>query len=225
MSRLRASHRDEGPPSTSNDASSSSDEEDVFSALAKRGKGKKGTKLAPPGAPPLPKFKIKPTTNEAVSLSVVSQQSDDIAKTRNPGSQSLSTTSSAKRHHGVGAIKRQDLDSLLEELQEESQQQTQLVVQRKHRPSQPPSSHGGGGSYVRSGEENTTTNVFVGNLAPTTTQQQLAHFFGQFGLCNYLPEDGMLLLLSSIVAAIAADDISLAELNLFFFVACCFALF
>ena len=37
------------------------------------------------------------------------------------------------------------------------------------------------GSFVRPGEEHLTTNLFVGNLATSITEEQLAELFSQFG--------------------------------------------
>ena len=37
------------------------------------------------------------------------------------------------------------------------------------------------GSFCEPGEEHLTTNIFVGNLAPTITEEELGDLFRQFG--------------------------------------------
>jgi len=37
------------------------------------------------------------------------------------------------------------------------------------------------GSFVQPGEEHLTTNIFVGNLAPVSTEEELTEAFRQFG--------------------------------------------
>ena len=37
------------------------------------------------------------------------------------------------------------------------------------------------GSYVEPGQEHLTTNIFVGNLDPTTTEEELTDKFREFG--------------------------------------------
>ena len=42
------------------------------------------------------------------------------------------------------------------------------------------------GSYVEPGMEHLTTNLFVGNLDPTTTEEELTDAFRQFGKDSFL---------------------------------------
>lgn len=64
------------------------------------------------------------------------------------------------------------MDALLQELQE-----TQIPGQTSHKNKIPEKL----GSYCLPGEENSTTNIFVGNLSPLTTEEQLTEIFRQFG--------------------------------------------
>jgi U2-associated protein SR140 len=59
---------------------------------------------------------------------------------------------------------------------------------RVQHPSEPSASRGGSqntarkkGSFVDDGDEHITTNIFVGNLAPSITEEQMTELFRQFG--------------------------------------------
>ena len=112
---------------------------------------------------------------------------DDVKQTE-------TSSSSTKRHHHVNAARQAKMDSLLEELQ-------------TAKPIDPSTSWGNGGddyygttieneshygrvdryapmkkgSYVEPGMEHLTTNLFVGNLDPLTTEEELTDAFRQFG--------------------------------------------
>ncbi|KAL7543998.1 hypothetical protein ACHAXR_013427 [Thalassiosira sp. AJA248-18] len=99
-------------------------------------------------------------------------------------------TSSNKRHHHVNAARQAKMDALLQELQ-------------TAKPSEPSTDRGEDygnslygdndfyghgnfaphkkGSYVEPGMEHLTTNLFVGNLDPMTTEEELTDAFRQFG--------------------------------------------
>lgn len=101
----------------------------------------------------------------------------------------------ARRHHHINAARQSKMDALLAELS-------------STKPTDPGRSVGGGddygclhdherdrnggndfdhfapqkkGSYVEPGMEHLTTNIFVGNLDPTTTEEELTDAFRQFG--------------------------------------------
>ena len=138
-------------------SSSSDSDDDAFAAMSKKKKKK-------------PRISI----------------SDDVK-------QQTETASSTKRHHHVNAARQAKMDSLLQELQ-------------TAKPSDPSTSRVGGddyygttiesesyygrvdryaptkkGSYVEPGMEHLTTNLFVGNLDPLTTEEELTDAFRQFG--------------------------------------------
>jgi len=151
-------------------ASSSSDDEDAFSALSK--KRKKKTK-APPNAN---------SSNKAVKTEEKEQKpaaAAAAADANNDGDKQkllpVYNTSSMKRHHGAASDTRKaKLDAILLELEAE----------KDHVKKEP--ARGGRncrkrGSYVDEGDEFVTTNVFVGNLAPSITEEQMAELFRQFG--------------------------------------------
>jgi RNA recognition motif-containing protein len=82
------------------------------------------------------------------------------------------------------------MDDILRELQEQQQQQTQQELSSTRRTGSGGDRHshyreqhrsGGGGSYVDPGDEDSTTNIFVGNLAPSITEEQMTDLFRQFG--------------------------------------------
>ena len=102
--------------------------------------------------------------------------------------------SSNKRHHHVNAARQAKMDALLQELQ------TAKPSELPHRGGRDDSYygsihdgendfHGYGdrfapqkkGSYVEPGMEHLTTNLFVGNLDPMTTEEELTDCFRQFG--------------------------------------------
>jgi len=140
-------------------ASSSEDEEDAFAALAR--KKKKNSKLA--------------------SNDVVVDNNTAVPSTMNESVVACAGTNQ-KRHHHPSAARAAKMDMLLQELQETA---TNSIDQQA-----PTSSHATThdraplekmGSYCLPGEELITANLFVGNLAPCTTEEELAELFRQFG--------------------------------------------
>jgi len=89
-----------------------------------------------------------------------------------PETATKAETSSNKRHHFQSSARAAKMEALLLELQETSANPTPL----SERP--PPDKMG---SFVMPGEEQFTTNIFVGNLAPITTEEELTEVFRQFG--------------------------------------------
>ena len=98
-------------------------------------------------------------------------------------------TSSNKRHHHLSAERKSKMDAMLSELQ--SSQPTDLTASSSndrqedygfiddegYRPNKM-------GSYVEPGQEHLTTNIFVGNLDPCTTEEELTDVFREYGeLC------------------------------------------
>lgn len=136
--------------------SSSDDEEDAFSALSSGNKAK-----APPAAKPKPAVATAPTNNNPAS------------STQPPSSLPVSNTSSMKRHHGMSDSRKAKMDALLQELQEDD-----YTGRARHRQAFVPDKKG---SFVQPGEEHLTTNIFVGNLAPSITEEQMTDLFRQFG--------------------------------------------
>jgi len=133
---------------------SSSDEEDAFSALSSR-------KAKPPA-----KAKSAPTDTAASAAT-------NSGTTKPSQSFPVSNTSSMKRHHGTSGSRKAKMDALLQELEVEkatasTTRRGAFVPEKK-------------GSFVQPGEEHLTTNIFVGNLAPSITEEQLTDLFRQFG--------------------------------------------
>ncbi|GKY94615.1 hypothetical protein MPSEU_000427000 [Mayamaea pseudoterrestris] len=81
-----------------------------------------------------------------------------------------------KRHHAsTGSdARKQKLDALVEELSS----QTPATLTRHQTGAKISHSRG---SFVQPGEEHLTTNVFVGNLPPSVTEEEVGYLFGQFG--------------------------------------------
>lgn len=84
-----------------------------------------------------------------------------------------SITSSMKRHHtAMSNTRKKEMDSLIQELEVEKSAilgEPRAFVPNKR------------GSYVDPGEEHLTTNLFVGNLAPTLTEEAITAVFSKFG--------------------------------------------
>ena len=143
--------------------SSSSDEEDAFSALSKKGNAKKKAKKNEPMS-----SGIKPDINDR---KVIKEESTGFKSTADEGEANsspvpfrgpLSVTSSMKRHHKPSDARKAKMDALLQELEAEKDQ-----VPKKRRTFVPEKK----GSFVAPGEEHLTTNLFVGNLAPSITEE------------------------------------------------------
>lgn len=162
---MSSRHRRGDPPPES---SSSSDEEDVFSSLK------------------LKKRRVTGADDEvkhasAANVPTTSQVSESSEASNKPATNNLPVkapvTSSMKRHHGaISSSRKAKMDALLQELNAEK-----INVNQK-----PPSSQRVSGSFVQPGEENITTNLFVGNLAPHLTEEQVYDVFVQFGEIQYL---------------------------------------
>jgi len=105
------------------------------------------------------------------------------------------------------------MDALLQELQDDA------TVKKKAGASAGVPGHygpgGGGGSgsgfvpqkkgsFVEEGEEHLTTNIFVGNLAPSVTEEQLTDLFRQIGEIDF---DTLLLVVLHSFSCVARDII------------------
>ena len=143
--------------------SSSSDEEDAFSALSKKGNAKKKAKKNEPIS-----SGIKPNSNDR---KVVNEENSGSKSTEDEGKANsssapfrgpISVTSSMKRHHKPSDVRKAKMDALLQELEAEKDQ-----IPKKRRTFVPEKK----GSFVAPGEEHLTTNLFVGNLAPSITEE------------------------------------------------------
>ena len=90
-----------------------------------------------------------------------------------------------KRHHKeMSGSRKAKMDALLQELEHEASRDGSGNSSSNRR-------HGDRqqhrrpllkkGSYVEPGQEHVTTNIFVGNLAPTLTEEEVTNVFRQFG--------------------------------------------
>lgn len=151
------------------DEASSSDEEDAFASL---GKGKK-----------------RPHTNTADPDNLRRQEST-TSNDKLPAGE----TSSNKRHHHLSAARKSKMDAMLYELQ--STQPIDLLAPDSadydygHIDDEAAFTYSYGrpnklGSYVEPGQEHLTTNIFVGNLDPCTTEEELTDVFREFGEIYY----------------------------------------
>lgn len=158
-------HRSEPPSQGTNDdaSASSSDGDDVFSALSKKRKiGEKD--------------KVSHDTSEGTNTENQTKDSGDKIP-QLPRHLPPPTTSSNKRHHGaVSETRKAKMDALLLELEAEKVRKAKepMRSRREFRPEKK-------GSFVEPGEEHLTTNIFVGNLSPSITEEQLTDLFRQFG--------------------------------------------
>ena len=155
---------------------SSSDEEDAFAALSKkstkRSKRKRveiGTTVA--AAPQ--SVKTKPSDNLPTQISSDPSSANAKVDSTNSTGLPMAVTSSMKRHHKPNDTRKAKMDALLLELEIEKGKQrnrdhNRFVPEKK-------------GSFVEPGEEKLTSNLFVGNLAPSITEEDLSNLFSQFG--------------------------------------------
>lgn len=149
-------HRSTALPSGNDDSSSS--EDDAFSALSRKKKI---------SAPSTSKYLVS-SSNSSTTVANGVVADDSTSKTTN------TDTSSNKRHHHQSTQRKSKMDALLQELQE-----TPISGPVSHKPIKAPPEKIG--SYCLPGEEASTTNIFVGNLSPLTTEEQLSDIFRQFG--------------------------------------------
>ena len=103
------------------------------------------------------------------------------------GAAVLSNTSSTKRHHGAAAdsTRAAKMDALLLELEAEKERVAHRPDARRAGGRTEQQQHSRNrGSHVDEGDELITTNIFVGNLAPSITEEQMTDLFRQFGEHN-----------------------------------------
>ena len=162
------------------DPSSSSEEEDVFSALSRKRKGSKST-ISDSSS-------IKKKANRSV---IPGEKLDDSKEDAQPPAKvaAVVNTSSTKRHHGeVSDARKAKMDALLLELETEKKR---AATEQPRSRAAPDRNHQARGSFVDPGDELLTTNIFVGNLATSITEEQMTDLFRQFGehfwisLCLY----------------------------------------
>ena len=136
---------------------------------------------------------LKPSS-ESLSLGEDNMNNGNI--NLNPAAETNANmnTSSNKRHHHKSSARAAKMDTLLQELEQTSKSAAAATATSssgplsssaaEHRNLQ---SHSRGpppdkmGSFVSIEEEPFTTNIFVGNLSPLTTEEQLTEIFRQFG--------------------------------------------
>ena len=180
-------HHARGDPSANeeDDASSSSlDEEDAFAAFStkKRKKQKQTTKKGGSSGPKMVKLEDsneKPTSMNATAAVV------DVYDKSKQAILPISNTSSTKRHHGAISDTRQaKMDAILLELEAEKGRVHSSGASAARGGSQNTARKKG--SFVDDGDEHITTNIFVGNLAPSITEEQMTELFREFGENNTL---------------------------------------
>lgn len=164
------------------DCSSSSDSDDGgFAAISNKKGGQKRPR----------------TTSSSVVInnpSANNEKNNDDA-TNKPTTSALPSTetSSNKRHHHANASRQAKMDALLQELQSTKPTDPATSSQAEDYGSiyaHEASYYGDGydrpppqkmGSFVEPGQEHLTSNIFVGNLHPSTTEEELTDAFRQFG--------------------------------------------
>lgn len=151
-------HRAGAPPDDD-----SSSEDDAFSRLSRKSKKQKVAVAPIPPAPP---------SNDGGGPSI-SEKDAPLAVGAATLPLVTTTTSSMKRHHKeMSHSRKAKMDALL----------TELEIEKKNiggtRPGFVPVKKG---SFVDPDEAHLTTNLFVGNLAPTITEEEVTELFRQFG--------------------------------------------
>ena len=157
-------HRSKAPPPSESDESS---DDDAFTAFSRKKKIRKS--LTGTSATNDSSTTTNICTNHAESKPVVpSSGENEIANAK----AAIIDTSSHKRHHHQSSHRTAKMDALLQELQETR------IPETSQRKNNVPDKIG---SYCLPDEEDSTTNIFVGNLSPLTTEEQLSDIFRQFG--------------------------------------------
>ena len=161
--------------------SSSSDSDDGFAAISKKRKRSGSIGIN----------KIKASLDSTTPLQkdeIIDDTAANAAKSTLPSTE----TSSNKRHHHANASRQAKMDELLQELQstKPTDPATSKAEDYGSIYAHEASYHGDGydrpppqkmGSYVEPGQEHLTSNMFVGNLSPETTEEELTDAFRQFG--------------------------------------------
>lgn len=180
-----------GPPPgaqqpNNNDDNSSSDDEDVFSKLSRKHQKKKQKKNPPREEKGDNKQQQQQQQQPTAAASTNQDAKPAPAAPVNPALP-LATTSSMKRHHKeMSGSRKAKMDALLQELEQEKKHIDHVTTRER-----PPIKKG---SFVDPGEEHITTNIFVGNLAPTLTEEEVTNLFRQFGRKSCLASLLLLLL-------------------------------
>ena len=166
----------------------SSDEDDAFTALSRKRKVEVKSKDAT----------SKKSTTKDRTESEDSSLNDKVQIKNRIISQKplvVTQTSSIKRHHGeVSDARKAKLDAILLELEADTSKVASATPAHvhNHRGNSGGNNHQRSttdaeqfhrtvGSFVDPGDELITTNIFVGNLAPSITEEQMTELFRQFG--------------------------------------------
>jgi hypothetical protein len=179
MMRHRASSK------TDNNFDQSSDEDDAFTALSRKRKGEAKSKDSA-----LKKLTTKDKTESEDSS--VNQKAQIENQIISQAPVVIAQTSSTKRHHGeVSDVRKAKLDAILLELEADTSKVASATPAHVHHRrggnthqrniADSEQYHRTGGSFVDPGDELITTNIFVGNLAPSITEEQMTELFRQFG--------------------------------------------
>ena len=170
-------HRSSAPPPES--SSSDDDDDDAFSAFSNSKKNKR-------------KQKKKSKAN----LATVTKNKSGGENEEKP--KLSSTNGSIRRHHGTSSARQAKMDAMLLDLEKEKEIATSTSAASNNVNASGPGHYGPSsynsrpppdkrGSFVEEGDELLTTNIFVGNLAPSVTEEALTDLFRQFGeIVDYL---------------------------------------
>jgi len=163
------------------DSSSSDSDEGGFAAIAKKKGGQKRRRSSSSSSGVV----INPSAN-------IEKNDDDAINKTTTSALPSTETSSNKRHHHANASRQAKMDALLQELQstKPADPATSQAEDYGSISAHEASYYGDGydrpppqkmGSFVEPGQEHLTSNVFVGNLHPATTEEELTDAFRQFG--------------------------------------------
>jgi len=148
----------------------SSSEEDAFSALSR--KKRKPNKVGSNN-----NDKLKHGDSQQDHLQTEQKESIDAKDDKVPVSNNTNTSSNM-RHHHVSSDRAAKMNTLLEELEQSSKNVSNNNISLDQNKRIIPDKMG---SFVTEEDEPFTTNLFVGNLSPLTTEEQLTDLFRQFG--------------------------------------------
>lgn len=163
------------------DSSSSDSDNGGFAAISKKKGGQKRPRTSSSSGVVI---NNNPPANE--------KSNDDVINKPTTSALPSTETSSNKRHHHANTSRQAKMDALLQELQSTKPSDPATSQAEDHGSiyAHEASYYGDGydrpppqklGSFVEPGQEHLTSNVFVGNLHPLTTEEELTDAFRQFG--------------------------------------------
>jgi RNA recognition motif. (a.k.a. RRM, RBD, or RNP domain) len=204
MNRLRKGGR---PPPGFGEESSDDEDDDPFAVMSSKGPNKssnnkklKTNDQETPASSMITDMKTVSTSSKMKTSilddSVISSDLVDTTVVATIETTNANAKLTTKRHHSaISDTRKAKMDALLLELQSVDNLKTNrsnlttggrnVNIESNNQPHQqhayPPYGMEKKGSFVDPSEEHETTNIFIGNLAPSITEEEMTELFRQFG--------------------------------------------